>query len=284
MPFVNLNEILPAAKANHYGVGAFNVIGEPFICGAITAAEKEASPIIIAFAEVHESYVPLEFVAEMVKYWAQRARVPVALHLDHAKNVDTIIRAIRAGFSSVMYDGSTTPFADNVKITQKVVAIAKPVGVTVEAELGILTGVEEVAEGKRPTEDFYTDPEQAAEFVEKTGCDALAVSIGTAHGMYTWETMLDFNRLQKISELVSVPLVLHGGSGLSSNDFRTAISKGISKVNVFTECALAAGRAVREAVNDNSKSFPDFCQLGQKAIEDLVRSKIRIFGSCGKAV
>jgi len=228
---VNLNDVLGYTKVKKFGVGMFNGLSADFYEGLIDAAEELKTPIIIGIADRFVDRLDFEMLAEVMIFLAKRSSVPVCVHLDHAKSLKNIIRAIKAGFTSVMFDGSNLPFEENIKKTKEVVEIAHSVGVSVEGELGVVGRGE--WDFKNP--EFYTKPEEAEVFAKQTGVDALAVSIGTVHGVYKGEPKLDFERLAEIRKRVDCYLVLHGGSGLSDDDFKKCIEYGINKVNIFTD-------------------------------------------------
>ena len=228
-----MRELLDEAQKGAYAVGAFNVYNYETILGVVKAAQEEKVPVIVAFGERYLENMDFESVALVVEGLSREVSTPIALHLDHCKSFDHIVQAIRAGFTSVMFDGSSLPFTQNVAATRDVVRIAHAAGVSVEAELGA------IALGDRSNEEaaeqIYTDPAQARELVEASGVDALAVSIGTVHGLYKGEPKIDVGTLKAIRRLVSVPLVLHGGSGTPEDVLRECIQNGICKINVNTE-------------------------------------------------
>ncbi|SMB90919.1 fructose-bisphosphate aldolase, class II [Thermanaeromonas toyohensis ToBE] len=248
MPIVTLKEILQDAFQNRYAVGAFNVINVEMLDAILSAAIEEQAPIILAYAPIHKQYISLETIAPLMLKAAREAPVPVAVHLDHGQEFADLIKAMHYGFTSVMFDGSTLPYEENVYRTQEIVKIARVLGVSVEAELGHVGGAEGGAGGIEDPAACYTDVEQAADFVARTGIDALAVAIGTVHGIYRFPPKLDFARLKAIKERVNIPLVLHGGSGLSEEDFRQCIARGIAKINIFTDMSQAAVGTLKETL------------------------------------
>ncbi len=229
-------------------------------------------------------YAGLEYIIGLVRIAAETTRVPIALHLDHGTSFDQVVRCIRGGFSSVMYDGSQLPLGENIRITQKVMDISRPIGVSVEGELGHIGGTEDdITVDEKDA--LYTNPEEALTFVKETGVDCLAVAIGTAHGQYKGEPKLDFERLAKISKLVNIPIVLHGSSGVPDEAIKKAINLGVRKVNIDTNIREAFVAAARQVVEDNPSEIDPRKILGpgrESAIE-LIREKIRLFGSSGKA-
>lgn len=281
MGLVNLKEILREADARKYAVGAFNVVNLESLQAILDAGVEKRSPVILNIAEVHFKYVDLESICPVIRRAAEQVPIPVALHLDHGLHFETIVRALRCGFTSVMFDGSMLPYEENLEATKDIVRIAHAVGVTVEAELGHVGGAEGGSDGAQSDPSLYTDPYLAADFVRKTKVDALAVAIGSAHGIYKSEPKLDFERLRKIKEVTGIPLVLHGGSGIPAKDFRMAIELGICKINVYTDMAQSATLHIKEKLqkDPNFFSFPDLMLIAREAIKETVMEKIDIFGS-----
>ncbi len=281
MGLVNLREMLSDADTQRYAVGAFNVVNLESLQAILEAAVEKRSPVILNIAEVHFKYIDLESISPVIQRAAEQVPVPVALHLDHGIHFETIVRALRCGFTSVMFDGSTLPYEENVQATRDVVRMAHAVGVTVEAELGHVGGEEGGTEGAQSDPALYTDPDQAADFVKKTGVDALAVAIGSAHGLYKRKPKLDFERLVQIKDATGIPLVLHGGSGIPNEDFRKAIELGICKINVFTEMSQSATRQIKDKLQKDPDffSFPDLMLMAREAIKETVMEKMDIFGS-----
>ncbi len=277
MALVNLREILSDAHEKRYAVGNFDAFNMEMVKGILFAAEEAKSPVIIAYGEVFEDYIDVASYAGMVLPLARKSKVPVCLHLDHAETFEGVVRAVHAGFTSVMIDASSKPFAENVAITRKVVEACRPLGVSVESELGHVT-----AYGKEQgTDDYeYTDAGEAVAFIRETGIDALAVAVGTAHGVYTKKPVMNIEVLTKLREVLEVPLVLHGGSGLSPEDFKNTIRHGISKINIYTDLTLAAMDRIDA---DKKLSFIAQCELFTEAVKKEALSKIGIFGSAGRA-
>ena len=271
---VNLNDVL--TPAGGYAVGLFNTVNLEMARGVLAAAEEQNAPVIIGTAEVLLPYGPLEELSWLLLPMARRAKVPVVVHLDHGLHYETCRRALELGFTSVMYDCSTDPYEENVRKVREMVELAHSYGATVEAELGHVG--DNPAEGSAPVspEACYTSPEEARDFVEKTGVDALAVAVGTAHGAYRFPPKLDFDRISRIAQAVHVPLVLHGGSGLSDDDFREAIRRGIAKVNIFTDITVAGAQAARQ--NDRSGcGLTDLIPGEVEAMKEAVLTKLRLF-------
>ena len=273
---VTLKEILRDAREKSYAVGMFNMLNLETARGIIEAAQEERSPLILGVAQVHLPYVPFEYACLIMRKMAAAAAVPVCLHFDHGTDLDAILTAAKGGFSSVMYDGSALPYEENVRRTREVVDALRGLPVSVEAELGHVGG------GEVGTEDTceadYTDPAQVCDFVERTGIDALAVAIGTAHGHYTRPPVLNLELLAHIHQISPAPLVLHGGSGLSDADFTRSIQNGIRKVNICTELCVAAHRAYA-AGYARGQGFEPTITDAKNAVREVVRQKMRLFGS-----
>lgn len=281
---VNLNEVLVRAKKGRYAVGLFNTVNLELARGVIAAAEELNSPVIIGTAEILLPYGPLEDLANLLLPLAERASVPVVVHLDHGLKEETCRRALEAGFSSIMYDCSTEEYNVNIEKVQKMTELAHSFGASVEAELGHVGDNEGSAEGSNhltDPEQFYTDPEQAKVYADKTKVDALAIAVGTAHGAYKFTPKLDFNRIKKISEMTEAALVLHGGSGLSDESFKKAIENGISKVNIFTDINTAGAKAVYQAYEEG-KGLTDLILPAIEAVKQETMKKMRLFGSVNK--
>ncbi len=277
-------EILLDAQKNGYGVGAFNVNNMEIIQAIIEAAEETRSPVILQASQGGINYAGIEYIAALAKTAAEKATVPVAIHLDHGTDFKQIIGCIRHGFSSVMIDGSKYEFEENIDKTREVVEIAHAVGVSVEAELGKIGGTEDdiTVHEKDAT---FTDPKEAKEFVERTGVDSLAIAVGTAHGVYKGEPDIDFDRISEIRKLVEVPLVLHGSSGVAYDDLREAISRGICKINIDTDLRAAFTRAIHKFVEENPEVIDPRKILGpaKEAMKETIKEKMEVFGSVGKA-
>ncbi|HQD71345.1 MAG TPA: class II fructose-1,6-bisphosphate aldolase [Limnochordia bacterium] len=281
---VSGKELFQDAKRRKYAVGAFNINNMEIMQAIVEVAEELNSPVFIQASQGGIKYAGLEYIAGMAKIAAAKAKVPVALNIDHGTDFNQVVRCIRHGFSAVMIDGSKLPFEENVAITRKVVEVAHPNDVSVEAELGKITGVEDdiaVAEH----EGLFTDPDEAYAFVQQTNCDALAVAIGTAHGVYRGEPKLDFDRLQAIASKIDTPIVLHGASGVPDDAIRKAVSLGVCKINIDTELRLAFAQAIKQVLNENPDEYDPRKILGpaKEAMKNTVRAKMQLFGSAGKA-
>lgn len=281
---VTMNEILPEAKKGHYAVGLFNAVTMELAQGIIAAAEETGSPVIFGTAEVLLPYNSLEDLAMILIPMAKRAKVPVVVHLDHGLHKETCIKALKLGFSSIMYDCSTDTYENNCARVKEMADIAHSYGASIEGEIGHIGGAEGAvtAEQQADASKFYTTPQEAKDFVERTGVDALAIAVGTAHGAYKLPPKLDFDRIKQIANTVSTPLVLHGGSGLTDEDFRKCIEMGISKVNIFTDINIAAVEAALANFTDMGKGIIDLLPSIREAIKLSVKEKMQLFGCCGK--
>ena len=283
---VNMNEVLRPAKEHRYAVGLFNAVNLELARGIINAAEATRSPVIMGTAEVLLPYGPLDEVSYYLIPMAKKASVPVVVHLDHGLNFDTCVKALELGFSSVMYDCSTDSYEENLRKVKEMADIAHSYGATIEGELGHVGDNEGSAEGSDHLADpsqFFTDPKLAKDFVDRTGVDALAIAVGNAHGAYKLPPKLDFERIRTIANTVDVPLVLHGGSGLTDNDFRQAIKEGISKVNIFTDINVAAVEAEFKKFQSMDKGLIDLIPAAVEAVKQETVKKMQLFSSDGKA-
>ena len=275
---VNMEDILSKAKNNKYAVGLFNTTDTDMLEAAISAAEELQSPIIIGTAEVLLPYGELKLIAPALIAAAERASVPVVVHYDHGLTYERCVEALQLGFSSVMFDGSAGDPAKNTEQTAEIVRLAHAMGASVEGEIG---HVGQGATDDGLVTDSYTTPQEAVDFVKATGVDALAVAIGSAHGVYKSKPCLDIQRLHEISAAVDTPLVLHGGSGLSDDDFRNVIAEGISKINIFTDLCIAGNQAMADGLNQGLE-YLKVRNLKVDTIREVVKNKIRLFGSVGK--
>lgn len=273
---VNLNELLKRAQKEKYAVGLFNTTDTDMLQAVLEAAEELSSPVIFGTAEVLLPYGELSLIAPSLVEAARRAKVPVAVHYDHGLTYGRCVEALRRGFSSVMFDGSVKAYEENIARTREIVKLAHAMGATVEGEIG------HVGDASADESEQYTTAEEAQSYAAATGVDALAVAIGSAHGVYKKKPELNIARLEEIRKNTDVPLVLHGGSGLSDEDFAAAIRAGISKVNVFTDLCLAGEGAMKEGLEKNL-GYLKTRNLKVNAIKEAVKTKIRLFGSAGKA-
>ena len=275
---VNLNEVLLPAKKEHYGVGLFNAVNLEMTNAIMDAAESLRAPVIMGTAEILLGAASLAEVAAMVKARAERSPIPVVLHYDHGLTFERCLEALKLGYTSVMYDCSTVPYEENVARVAEMVKIAHAMGATVEGELGHVGDNEGEGKLTNPS-DFFTDPEMAADYVRRTKVDALAVAVGNAHGDYKFPPKLDFERIIQIQEAVNVPLVLHGGSGLTDQDFREAIRSGIAKVNIFTDISKAQVKGMQEGLAAGVNNGFDMTPYEVRAIRSVVEEKMRLFSS-----
>lgn len=273
---VNLREILWLAQNHNFAVGAFNTPNLECINAVLAAAEKLNVPVILSHAQLHEAVAPLAQIGPVMVEAAKRAKVPVCVHLDHCETLDYMQQALDIGFTGVMYDGSTLPYAENLANTKKAVAMAKNYNCGVEAELGALAsreGGEAVGSGP-----VYTDPEEAVAFCAETGIDALAPSFGTAHGIYKAKPVLDLDRVKVIAERTSLPLVMHGGSGVSPEDYRKGIANGLRKINYYSYMSRAGVQAVKALLGaEDVTFFHDLALAAQNAMEADVEKALRVF-------
>ena len=276
---VNLNDVLAKAQEGKYAVGLFNTIDSDMLEAAIGAAEELRAPIIVGTAEVLLPFGELKLIAPSVIAAAKRATVPVVVHYDHGLTFERTMEALKLGFTSVMFDASTKDPAVNLAETKEVVRIAHAFGATVEGEIG---HVGEASNGDESAEDMYTTPQEAEDFIKATGVDALAIAIGSAHGVYKSKPKLNIERLKEIRARVNTPLVMHGGSGLSDDDFRNSIREGIAKMNIFTDMCLAGNEAMKEGL-EKSLNYLEMRNLRVEKIKAAVKAKMELFGCAGKA-
>lgn len=283
MELMTTKQILKKAQEEHYAVGAFNVENMEMVMAVISAAEEMNAPVIMQTTPSTVSYAGLDYFLANVKVAASRANVPVAIHLDHGSSFELAYQAFRTGYTSIMIDGSHGDFESNVKLSKSVVDMCKSSGIAVEAELGKVGGKEDDLDGGDG--DIYTDPLEAKEFVERTGVDSLAIAIGTAHGMYKGEPKLDLDRLSAIREVVSVPLVLHGGSGIPDSKVQEAIRRGICKVNYATELRIAYTDGIKKYLSENPDAIDPkkYNKAGFDEVKKFVKEKMRVCGCENKA-
>jgi len=284
MSMVPMSYLLRAAEKDGYAVGAFNFSNMEILQAIVRAAQAENSPVILQVSEGAIKYAGLGYLAAMVKLAAKNSSIPMALHLDHGTDLDLIKQCVQAGFTSIMFDGSHLPLKENAAVTRRLVDSSLRAGFSVEAELGRISGTEDKISVSEK-EAFFTDPEEAHYFASLTGVDALAVSIGTAHGHYHGEPKLDFERLTKIRSLILTPIVLHGSSGVPEEAIREAIKRGARKINIDTDIREAFIGAMRRELTTAPEQTDPRKILGparENAME-VVRKKIRLFGSSGKA-
>lgn len=283
MPLVTTKQLLLDAQAGGYAIGAFNVENMEMVQAVVAAAEELKSPVILQTTPSTVKYADLTYFYANVKTAAQKASIPVVMHLDHGNSFDLAMQALRVGYTSIMIDGSHDSFEDNIAVSKAVVDACHPSGVAVEAELGKVGGKEDDLDGGEGNP--YTDPQEAVEFVTRTGIDSLAVAIGTAHGVYQGEPKVDLERLSEIKKVVSIPLVLHGTSGVPDDIVKEAVKRGICKVNYATDLRIAFSKGVNEVLN----SAPDtidpkkYNARGREEVKQYVMNKIKVCGSVGKA-
>lgn len=284
MPLVPMTDFLPQAKKEGFAVGQFNMNNLEFTQGIAAAAKEEKSPFIFGVSEGAMRYMGLDYVVAMAKVAAEESGVPVALHLDHGSSFDVVMKCIQAGFSSVMFDGSHYPFEENIRLTKEVVKAAHAVGVSVEGELGTIGGVEDDLQVDE-ADAALAKPEEAIRFWEETKVDAMAIAVGTAHGMYKGEPRIHFDIIEETAKKIEVPIVLHGGSGVPDSAIRQSISLGVGKINVNTESQVACTQAIRDLLSENPEMIDPRKYLGpgREAIKKTVVGKMRLFGSSGKA-
>ena len=274
----NLKTILDVAYDNKYAVGSFNGYNSETFRGIIEAGKETKTPIILAFGAKYLTNFSLESAAALTKSLAEDLDIPVCLHLDHCADMDVVFRAIKAGFGSVMYDGSMLPYEQNLANTKKVCEVAHACGVSVEAELGSIAAGDKSHEGSADDKEVYTDPKLAKEFVEITKVDALAVSVGTVHGLYKGKPNIRFDILEEINKEVGIPLVMHGGSGIPEEDNLKSIANGISKINVNTEIATYAVEQTAKYLQEKQPHFSVLSLKQEEFVKDIVKKYIAFFG------
>lgn len=285
---VTLKQILDLCEARTCAVGSFNTPNLESVMAVIGAAEELQVPVVIQHAEVHEEIMPLEVIGPVMTEAARRAKVPVCVHLDHGESLDYLCRALDLGFTSIMYDGSNLPFEENLANTRMAVSFAGRAGASVEAEIGTM-GRRETGSGTPDGEadpgKIYTDPEQAGLFVRESGIDALACSFGTTHGVYLTKPKLDFGVVEQVRRATGgIPVVMHGGSGVSGEEFRRAIQAGVRKINYYTYMAMAGGagaeaylKSVRESGTRDAVLYHDVAQAAVRAMQENCRAAMQVF-------
>lgn len=284
MPLVNMRDMLEHAYHNGYAVGGFDLVSLDFLEAILAAGEAQRSPLILSLAESHFEYYDFELAMAAAELAARRSSIPVAIHLDHGASLESAVKAINLGCNGVMVDASQEAFAGNVAMTKKIVDMAHACGVPVEGELGYVAGVEGEDAEKHPGEVIYTSVEEAKAYVAQTSVDLLAVSVGTVHGRMKGEPVLDFDRLQQINEALRIPLVIHGGTGLSDEQFKCLIENGVAKINYYTALSDAAGKRMRDNI-----AAEDRCGYTGivDGIQDAMRTEIERcmvnWGSAGQA-
>lgn len=282
---VTLREILQIAENRKIAVGAFNAANLESLQANVAAAEELKIPMILQFAQCHEEWIPLKLIGPLMVDFAKKASVPICVHLDHGETLDYLQQALEIGFTGIMYDGSTLPYGENLANTQEAVRMAVDYGAGVEAELGSMGRRESGAGDGSGAEDetkIYTDPEQARDFVEQTGIDALACSFGTTHGIYLKQPKLDFDVVRRVRELTgNIPVVMHGGSGVSSEDFHRAIEAGVRKINYFTYMDKAGGNATAQYLGSLKEGEPIFfssvIEAAREGMKENVKAAMKVF-------
>lgn len=278
---VNMNDVLLPAKAEGYGVGFFNAVNVEMARAVIETAEELGAPVMIGTAEILLPAMELERVAEYLIPMARKASVPVCVHYDHGLTFERCMEALKLGFTSIMYDCSTAPYEENAEKVARMVEICHAMGATVEGELGHVGDNAGAGKLEKPS-DYFTQPDAAENFVSRTGIDSLAVAAGNAHGDYAFPPKLDFERIETISERTGIPLVLHGGSGLSDEDFHKAVKLGVSKINIFTDIDKAGRAGVEKGLREGAKTMMQLIPYEIEAMKEVVSEKIRLFGSDGR--
>lgn len=290
MPLVGLSELLTPAKKHKYAVAAFDVVNAEYAAAIVEAAERKSSPVILMILEGYLRYFNMKLLVHSLREIAGQTRVPVAVHLDHATTWETVVCAVKSGCTSVMLDCSSCAYEENVARTREVVELCRPLSINVESELGHVGGDESIGravltDGSEADERCFTDPQEAERFVRETGVDALAISVGNIHGPYKGAPKLDLERIQRIAQATGVPLVLHGGSGLSDRDFQDAIQRGVCKVNVNTSLILAAGKSLKAQfeANPDSLNFPELLLSSYRAVSEEAARLMDVFDCAAKA-
>ena len=286
MTIVNLNEVFKNAINDDYAIGAFNVHNLEFVEGVMRAAEEMSSPVILGIATISIDYAGLEPLAAITRDYAERSHIPTVIHLDHGDDIELVRQSIKLGFSSVMYDGSKYPIDENIKRTREIVDIAHAEDISVEGEIGVVGGFEGLDRGDVSHEQLqalYTRSEEARRFVEETGVDALAVSVGTVHGMPIQNADIDFQRLKEIHEAVDVPLVFHGCTGLKNEDYHKAIALGVKKFNVGTRLMIEFQKALKRTIGQQENTLFYCLGEGTEAVAAAVKDRIKILKSVDKA-
>lgn len=291
MALVTIKEMLEKARKEKYCVGAFDASTIEMAMKIVEAAEEKKSPVIIMGLQVDLDGDMLDYWLYSLRKMAEKATVPVCLHLDHARDMDFLKKCIDMGFTSVMYDGSVYPLEENIRLTKEAVDYAHAHGVTVEAELGhvgdgLVSGEKKEDDEYDNPDDFLTNPDEMVEFIEKTDVDCLAVAVGTSHGVYVHEPELHFDRLDKLNELSKVPMVMHGGSGTPEDQIKEAVSKGICKLNIYSEMLSAYYTTLKEKLDTSASMAIWVSKANEKPLEALkqvVKDTMDMIGSTGRA-
>lgn len=284
MPLVPMTELTRQAKREKYAIGQFNMNNLEFAKAIMEAAERERAPFIYGVSEGAMKYMGERYVVALARVAHETSDIPVVLHLDHGSSFESVMRAIHLGFTSVMFDGSHLPLEENIRITREIVRVAHAMGISVEGELGTIGGVEDDLSVE--DEDAHiAKPDEAIRFYEETGVDALAIAVGTAHGMYKGKPHIRFDVIEAVAQAIPVPIVLHGGSGVPDEDIRLAIEKGVGKINVNTENQVAMTKTIRTILQEKPDVYDPRKYLGpaMEAMREVVQQKMRLFGSSQKA-
>jgi fructose-bisphosphate aldolase class II len=281
---VSMNAFLPKAKERKFAVGQFNMNNLEFAQAIVEAAMELKSPFIYGVSEGALKYMGIEFTVAIAEAAAKKSGLPIALHLDHGSSFDIAMKCIRAGFSSIMFDGSHYPLEENIRLTREIVKAAHAMGVSVEGELGTIGGVEDDLSVDE-AEAALAKPEEAIRFYEETGVDCLAIAVGTAHGMYKGEPNIRYDIIEAVASKIPVPIVLHGGSGVPDESIRRAIAAGVGKINVNTENQVACTNTIRDIFAKDAKVYDPRKYLGpaREAMKEVVKSKMQLFGSVNQA-
>ena len=284
MPLIHIADMLNHAYENHYAVAAFDVVSLDFISGVMAAAEEKHAPVIISLAESHFEHFDFELLMAAVVRSAERSTIPVAIHLDHGESLESAVRAVNLGCTGIMVDASNQPLDENIAKTRAVVDMAHACGIPVEGELGYVPGVEGEDAERHPGDVQYTTVDEARRYIEETGADFLAVSIGTVHGRMQGEPKLDIERLARINDALKLPLVIHGGTGLSEDQYRSLIDNGVTKINYYTALADAAGQRIKTNVESETNcSYTSHTHGVAEAVQHEAERCIGIWGSSGRA-
>jgi fructose-bisphosphate aldolase class II len=284
MKLVSMTEFFPKARENKFAVGQFNMNNLEFAQAIMEAGIELKSPFIFGVSEGALKYMGIEFTVAIAEAAARKSGLPIALHLDHGSTFEVAMQCIRAGFSSVMFDGSHHSFEENIRLTKEVVKAAHAMGVSVEGELGTIGGVEDDISLDESAANL-AKPEEAIRFYEETGVDCLAIAVGTAHGMYAGTPNIRFDIIQQVASAIPVPVVLHGGSGVPDDMIRKAVAAGVGKINVNTENQVACTEAIRAVLNKEAKVYDPrkYLTPARKAMTEVVKSKMLLFGSNNQA-
>lgn len=279
-PKASYREVLQDANAKGYAVGQFNLNGLEYLQSIVEVAEEERSPVILGVSASSAKYFGMDYLTALTNAAKLKATVPIILHLDHGPHFEFAVKAIHAGFDSVMYDGSEHPLDENIAVTKKIVDVAHALGISVEGEIGVIGGTEDEISVDE-AHAMLAKVDESERFAKETGIDAIAPALGTAHGQYKEKPHIAFDRLEEIFKRTGTPVVLHGGSGVPEEDIKRAIALGVAKINVNTEIQMAFHEKVKAVIADNPKLYDSRKYLGpaREAIKEVIRQKIRLFGS-----